>query len=57
MALVEPANDDVKASRIWLRSYPESVPHEIGPLQHRSLGGLFESTCRDHASKPGCISD
>jgi long-chain acyl-CoA synthetase len=52
MTVVERVGGDTKANRIWLRSYPEGVPAEIGPLAHRSVGGLFEQTCLDNRNKP-----
>lgn len=39
------------AEKIWLASYPESVPAEIAPLEHASLGALFESSCRKYADR------
>ncbi|HLP67879.1 MAG TPA: long-chain fatty acid--CoA ligase [Rhizobium sp.] len=39
------------AERIWLASYPESVPAEIAPLEHASLGALFESSCNKYADR------
>jgi long-chain acyl-CoA synthetase len=53
MALVEAAGGDIGTSRIWLKSYPEGVPAEIGPLAHASVGALFERACADNSSKPG----
>jgi long-chain acyl-CoA synthetase len=52
MTVVDRVGDDKQAKRIWLRSYPEGVPAEIGPLAHRSVGGLFEQACRDNSHKP-----
>ena len=34
----------------WLKSYPAVVPAEMGPLEHASLGELFEKACSQHAS-------
>ncbi|MBP1851355.1 long-chain-fatty-acid--CoA ligase [Rhizobium halophytocola] len=35
----------------WLGSYPASVPAEISPLEHDSLGTFFEDSCRKFASR------
>lgn len=34
--------------KIWLASYPPSVPAEIPPLSYRSLAELFESCCIEY---------
>ncbi|MDO6965134.1 long-chain-fatty-acid--CoA ligase [Rhizobium alvei] len=48
---------DGKASnRIWLKSYPEGVPSEIGALTVNSVAELFENSCKKFASKPAFIS-
>ena len=36
----------------WLKSYPESVPHEVEPEQFTSLNQLLENSFRNNASKP-----
>lgn len=33
------------AEKIWVNSYPASVPAEIAPHAHPSLGALFEASC------------
>jgi long-chain acyl-CoA synthetase len=33
------------AEKIWVQSYPASVPAEIAPHAHPSLGALFEASC------------
>ena len=38
--------------KYWLKSYPESVPHEIHPEQYRSLTQLLEESFRKNASRP-----
>lgn len=38
--------------KIWLKSYPEGVPHDINPEQFRSLPHLFEDSFRRNAGKP-----
>ncbi|MBP2559851.1 long-chain acyl-CoA synthetase [Neorhizobium galegae] len=37
--------------KIWLASYPPTVPAEIPPLQHHSLGDLFEDSCARYADR------
>jgi long-chain acyl-CoA synthetase len=37
--------------RIWLKSYPPSVPAEVDPAQLRSLKELLEKTCVTHAER------
>ncbi len=38
--------------RIWLESYPEGTPAEIGPLQHGSVAGLVEAAVARFADRP-----
>ncbi len=38
--------------RIWLKSYPESVPAEIEPLQFSSVAELLTSSCQRFADRP-----
>lgn len=38
--------------KIWLKSYPEAVSAEIGPLQHSSVADLLMSACQANANKP-----
>ena len=45
-----------QATRIWLQSYPPTVPEHIPPLEHRSLGQLFEESCRRYADRPAFTS-
>jgi len=42
--------------KIWLASYPPTVPAEIPPLQHHSLGELFEESCARYADRPAFSS-
>ncbi|MCB5201422.1 long-chain fatty acid--CoA ligase [Neorhizobium sp. T786] len=42
-------NDD--SAKIWLASYPPSVPANIPSLAYRSLAELFESCCREYAER------
>ena len=38
--------------RIWLKSYPPGVPAEVGTLQFRSIGELFESNTATYRDRP-----
>jgi len=38
--------------KIWLKSYPQGVAHEVGPLQHQSVAELIMAACEDNHSKP-----
>ncbi len=38
--------------KIWLKSYPEGVPHEIDPEQYRSLTQLLDESFKKNAAKP-----
>lgn len=38
--------------KIWLKSYPEGVPHDINPEQYRSVAHLLEESLRKNASVP-----
>jgi long-chain acyl-CoA synthetase len=38
-------------AKIWLASYPESIPAEIPPLDHASITELFEECCKRYASR------
>ncbi|CAN7559632.1 long-chain-fatty-acid--CoA ligase [Rhizobium sp. LjRoot254] len=50
-----PATEDRLAGRLWLKSYPAGIPAEIAPLEHTSVAGLFEESCRKFASKTAFI--
>lgn len=39
------------AEKIWVNSYPASVPAEIAPHAHSSLGALFEASCAKFADR------
>jgi len=39
------------AEKIWVKSYPASVPAEIAPHAHQSLGALFEASCAKFADR------
>lgn len=38
--------------KIWLKSYPAGVPHEINPDQYRSLTHLLEESFKKNAASP-----
>ncbi len=38
--------------KIWFKSYPPGVPHEINPEQYSSLSDLLERSFREHADNP-----
>jgi long-chain acyl-CoA synthetase len=42
--------------RPWLRQYPPGVPHDIGPLQYASLGGMMEESARRFHARPAFSS-
>ncbi len=35
----------------WYKSYPEGMPHEIGPFEHDSLIDLFDAACVKYADR------
>jgi long-chain acyl-CoA synthetase len=55
MTVFDPALNVAPASRPWLASYPKGIPAEIGPLEHASVGQLFENSCRKYAPKTAFI--
>jgi long-chain acyl-CoA synthetase len=44
------------AEKIWIQSYPASVPAEIAPHSHPSLGALFEASCAKFADRQAFTS-
>ena len=38
--------------KIWLKSYPPGVPHDVQPEQYRSVAHLLEESFRKHAKNP-----
>ena len=38
--------------KIWLRSYPPGVPHDVAPEQYSSLAQLLEESFRKNATQP-----
>ncbi|MBL0370409.1 long-chain-fatty-acid--CoA ligase [Rhizobium sp. KVB221] len=53
MTAIEQKPEVTALARPWLKSYPDGVPHDIGPLQHRSVAALFENSCSDNRDKAG----
>ena len=41
-----------KIDKIWLKSYPPGVAHEIGELEYNSVADLLVDACKTNASKP-----
>ncbi|WP_117195229.1 long-chain fatty acid--CoA ligase [Rhizobium terrae] len=50
------ARTEAHPTKIWLASYPPTVPAEIPPLPHHSLGELFEESCVRYADRPAFSS-
>ncbi len=46
------AQATMAAHKPWLKSYPNGVPAEIGPLDYASLGELFEKACAKYRDAP-----
>jgi long-chain acyl-CoA synthetase len=42
-------------ARSWLKSYPKTIPAEIGPLPANSIGEFFLASCRRHADRPAFV--
>jgi long-chain acyl-CoA synthetase len=42
--------------KVWLKSYPEGVPAEIDVNEFRSLGDLFERSCRKFADRVAYVN-
>ncbi len=38
--------------KVWLKSYPADVPHDIHPEQYSSLSALLEESFKKHAASP-----
>jgi Acyl-CoA synthetases (AMP-forming)/AMP-acid ligases II len=45
------AQTQAQPAKIWLASYPPTVPAEIPPLKHQSLGELFEDSCQRYSDR------
>ena len=50
--MTKAAENTATADKIWLKSYPEGTPAEIGPLEHASVGALIKTACTDNAARP-----
>jgi long-chain acyl-CoA synthetase len=50
------ARTGIAAGKIWLASYPPTVPEFIPPLEHTSVGDLFEQSCARFAERPAFSS-
>jgi len=51
MAAKKPAKNHAKTNaKIWLKSYPPKVAHEIGELKYNSVAELLESACKRFSS-------
>ena len=42
--------------KIWLKSYPPGIPAEIDVNEFRSVGDLFEKSCRSYADRTAYIN-
>ncbi|MBP2548173.1 long-chain acyl-CoA synthetase [Neorhizobium galegae] len=51
MTPVPPAAQAQTPKKIWLASYPPTVPADLPPLAHRSLAQLFEESCTRYADR------
>ena len=38
--------------KIWLRSYPKSVPAEVDVNEYASVREVFEESCKKYAARP-----
>ena len=47
-----PNEGNTRMEKIWLKSYPPGVPHDVKPEQYRSVAHLLEESFRKHASSP-----
>ncbi len=41
---------------VWLKSYPEGVPHEVDMNEFTSVTDVFLSACKEHGHKPAYTS-
>ncbi|WP_182548955.1 long-chain-fatty-acid--CoA ligase [Phyllobacterium myrsinacearum] len=39
-------------AKLWVKSYPEGVPAEIGPLPHENINELFAAAYKKYANRP-----
>ena len=47
-----PNEGNTRMEKIWLKSYPPGVPHDVKPEQYRSVAHLLEESFRKHAKSP-----
>lgn len=47
---------DSSTNKVWFKSYPSNVPHEINPDKYSSLSDLFEQKVAQYAAKTAYIS-
>ncbi|MBB3215892.1 long-chain acyl-CoA synthetase [Ochrobactrum sp. RC6B] len=52
MAAGSPANGAPTQEKIWFKSYPAGVPHEIDLSTATSIGDMILASCRQFASSP-----
>ena len=41
-----------KEEKLWLKSYPSQIAHEIPELAYSSVAGLLEDACKNYANQP-----
>jgi long-chain acyl-CoA synthetase len=51
-----PPVEEVHMEKIWLKSYPPGIPAEIDVNEFRSVGDLFEKSCRTFAGRTAYIN-
>ncbi|MFS8111434.1 long-chain-fatty-acid--CoA ligase [Rhizobium jaguaris] len=51
MNSVSAPSDGPAINKIWLASYPDTVPAELPPLEHASLAELLEESCARYADR------
>lgn len=45
-------DDQPHADKVWLQSYPDGTPAEIGPLQYGSVAEMMDQAFASHARRP-----
>lgn len=43
---------EIGMEKIWLKSYPPGVPHDVDPTQYQSLAQLLEESFKSNADRP-----
>jgi acyl-CoA synthetase (AMP-forming)/AMP-acid ligase II len=46
---------EIGMEKIWLKSYPPGVPHDVDPTQYQSLAQLLEESFKSNADRPFCV--